>query len=140
MSNMRIPDWPQFVHAKFHIIPCLLLASAKNCQRTLTTIQDEGGFTLNETWRITMLCWLVTPSSWSAWIKVRFLGPFLKKQRFWKMGNFETNENFLVKLLANLPHQVSWKMNTKWLGVEPVWYLPHPFFKNTTFSKMAPKT
>ena len=71
---------------------------------------------------------------------VRFLGPFLKKQRFWKMGNFETDENFWVKLSANLPHQVSWKMNTKWLGVVPVWYLPHPFFKNTTFSKMAPKT
>ena len=35
---------------------------------------------------------------------VRFLGPFLKKQRFWKMGNFETDENFWVKLSANLPH------------------------------------
>ena len=25
---------------------------------------------------------------------VRFLGPFMKKQSFWKMGNFEMDENF----------------------------------------------
>ena len=70
---------------------------------------------------------------------VRFLGPFLKKWRFWKMGNFETNENFWVKFSANLPHQASWKMNAKWVGVAPVWYLTQPFFKNTIFSKMALK-
>ncbi len=64
---------------------------------------------------------------------VRFLGPFLKKQRFWKMDNFETDENFWVKLSVNLLHQVSWQINTKWLGVLTVWYLPHPFQKHNFF-------
>ena len=35
---------------------------------------------------------------------VGFLGAYLKKQCFWKMGNFETNEDFWVKLSAKLPH------------------------------------
>ena len=42
---------------------------------------------------------------------VRFLGPFLKKQCFSKIGNFERDENFWMKLSAKLPHEVLWKMN-----------------------------
>ena len=33
----------------------------------------------------------------------RFLGLFLKKLCFWKMGNFKTNEDFWMKLSVKLP-------------------------------------
>ena len=71
---------------------------------------------------------------------VRFLGPFLKKQCFSKIGNFERDEKFWMKLSAKFPHKVLWKMNTKWVGMTPIWYLLHPFFKNAAFSKIALKT
>ena len=70
---------------------------------------------------------------------VRFLGPFLKKRCFSKIGNFERDEKFWMKLSAKFLHKVLWKMNTKWVGMTPIWYLLHPFFKNTAFSKIALK-
>ena len=55
---------------------------------------------------------LKSPIKWLPWMPEklnfstidRFLGPFLKKPCFWKTGNFETNEDFRVKLSTNLPH------------------------------------
>ena len=70
---------------------------------------------------------------------VRFLGPFLKKQCFSKIGNFERDENFWMKLSAKLPHKLSWKMNIKCLGMTPHLMPPTPIFEKHCFFKNGPK-
>ena len=70
------------------------------------------------------------------WTFIRFLGPFLKKM---VILNFWMDEDFWVKLSANLPHWVAGTTYTTWVGMATILCLSRPFFKSTTFSKMTLK-